>query len=105
MHILQYLQILSTEIKVVALKGRDIEVTHSQNLCSTFNPSKVRTHIAVNTQPEQWASIYSAAPGEQLWVRCLARGIEGGKSVVHSLPPPTIPAGPRLELTTFGLQV
>ncbi len=42
---------------------------------------------------------YAAAPGEQLGVRCLAqghlsRGIEGGESAVHSLPPPTIPAGP-----------
>ncbi len=43
--------------------------------------------------------IYAAAPREQLGVRCLAqgplsRGIEGGESAVHSLPPPTIPAGP-----------
>ncbi len=35
----------------------------------------------------------------------LSRGIEGGESAVHSLPRPTIPAGPRLELTTFGLRV
>ncbi len=39
---------------------------------------------------------------EQLGVRCLAqghlsRGNEGGESAVHSLPPPIIPAGPRLE--------
>ncbi len=58
----------------------------------------------------KWAAIYAAAPGEQLGVRCLAqghlsRGIEGGESAVHSLPPPTIPAGPRLELATFGLRV
>ncbi len=47
----------------------------------------------VNTHPEQWAAIYAAAPGEQLGFRCLAqghlsRGIEGGESAVHSLPPP-----------------
>ncbi len=70
----------------------------------------MNTHT-VNTHPEQWAAIYAAAPGEQLGVRCLAqgfhlsRGIEGEESAVHSLPPPTIPAGPRLELTTFGLRV
>ncbi len=63
------------------------------------------THTAVNTHPvnthlEQWAAIYAVAPGEQLGVRSLAqgthlsRGIEGGESAVHSLPPPTIPAGP-----------
>ncbi len=88
-------------------------VIHTRNLCSAFNPSKcthtqqwvvnkhthTRTHT-VNTHPEQWAAIYAAAPGEQLGFRCLAqrshlsRGIEGGESAGHSLPPPTIPAGP-----------
>ncbi len=77
-------------------------VTHTQNLCFAFNPSKVYTHSSehthtVNTHPEQWAAIHAAAPGEQLGVRCLAqgclsRGIEGGENTVHSLPPPTIPA-------------
>ncbi len=65
------------------------------------------THT-VNTHPEQWAAIYAAAPGEQLGVRCLAqghlsRGIEGGESAGHSLPPPTIPAGP--ETRTHNLWV
>ena len=64
----------------------------------------------MKTHPEQWAAIYAAPPGEQLGVRCfaqgyLSRGIEGGESAVHSLPPPTIPAGPRLELTTLRLGV
>ncbi len=64
----------------------------------------------VNTHPEQSAPIYAAVPGEQLGVWCLAqghlsRGIEGGESAVHLLPPPTIPAGPRIEPATFGLQV
>jgi len=38
----------------------------------------------------------------------LSRGIEGGESAVHSLPPPhlqLIPAGPRLEPATFGLRI
>ena len=64
----------------------------------------------MNTHPEKWAAIYATAPGEQLGVWCLARGqlsygIEGGESTVYSLPPPTIPAGPRLKLTTLGLRV
>ncbi len=65
------------------------------------------THT-VNTHLEQWAA-NAAAPGEQLGVRCLAqgshlsRGIEGGKSAGHSLPPPTIPAGP--DTQTRDLQV
>ncbi len=47
---------------------------------------------------------------EQLGVRCLAqehlsRGIEGGESTVHALPPPTIPASPRLKLATFRLRL
>ncbi len=88
-------------------------VTHTRNLCSAFDPSKVHTHTAVNTHtvnthPEQWAAIYAAAPGEQLGVRCLAqghlsRGIEGGESAGYSLPSPTIPAGP--ETRTHNLWV
>ncbi len=66
-------------------------------------PSKVHTHSSEHTHtlwthPEQWAGIYAAAPEEQLGVRCLTQGhlshgIEGGENAVHSLPPPTIPAG------------
>ncbi len=88
-------------------------VTNTRNLCSAFIPSKVHTHSSehthtVNTHPEQWAAIYAVVPGEQLGARCLAqghlsRGIEGGESAVHSLPPPTIPVSLRLELATFGL--
>ncbi len=71
-------------------------VTHTQNLCSAFNPSKC-THTAVNTHT---AVGNAAVSGEQLGVQCLAqgshlsRGIEGGESTGYSLPPPTIPAGP-----------
>ncbi len=90
------------------------EVTHTLNSCSAFTHPRcahtaVNTHT-VNTHPEQWAAIYAAAPGEQLGVRCLVQGhlsrsIEGLESAVHSLPPPTIPAGPSIELATFRLQV
>ncbi len=89
-------------------------VTHTRNSCSEFNPSKVHTHSrehthTVNTHPEQWAAIYVAAPGEQLGARCLAQGylnhsIEGGESAGHSLPPPTIPASPRLELNPLDYE-
>ncbi len=75
-------------------------VIHTRNLCSAFNPSKARTRTQTRTRTRTHT--------EQLGVRCLAqaqlsRGIEGGESAGHSLPPPTIPAGPRLELTTFIL--
>ncbi len=65
------------------------------------------THT-VNTHPEQWAAIYVAAPREAVGVQCLAqghlsRGIEGGESAAHLLPPPTIPAGP--ETRTHDLWV
>ncbi len=76
-------------------------VTHTQNLCSAFNPSKC-THTVVNIHLEQWAA-NAAAPGEQLGVRCLAqgshlsRGIEGGESTGYSLPPPTIHARPETQ--------
>ncbi len=94
----------------VLVKWSDIRpsmVTHTQNLCSAFDPSKVCTHSSehthtVNTHPEQPFMLW------QLGVRCLAqghlsRGIEGGESAVHSLPQPTIPAGP--ETRTHNLSI
>ncbi len=78
-----------------------IQSAHAQQWTHTEN---THTHL------EQWAAIYAAAPGEQLGVQCPAqrhrsRDIEGVESTGHSLPPPTIPAGPSLELTTFRLWV
>ncbi len=64
-----------------------------------FNPSKC-THTAVNIHT------HAAAPGEQLRVRAqgshLSRGIEGGESAGHSLPPPT---HARPETRTHNFQV
>ncbi len=79
-----------------------------QNSCSAFNPSKVHTHSSEHTHCEHTpgAVIYAAAPREQFGAQGhLSHGIEGGENAVNSLPPPTIPAGPSLELTTFGLRV
>ncbi len=82
---------------------------YSEFVLCIYPIQSAHTHT-MNTHPEQWAAIYAAAPGEQLGVWCLAQGhlsrdVEGGESAVHSLPPPTIPAGPRLELATFRLRV
>ncbi len=66
---------------------------HALHLTHPSAHTQQWTHThTVNTHPEQWAAFYAAAPGEQLGVRCLAqrhlsRGIEGGESAVHSLPP------------------
>ncbi len=84
-------------------------VTHTRNLCSAFDPSKVHTHSSEHTP---------GAVGSHLC--CGTRGAVGG-SVPCSrepqswywgwreywtfTPPPTIPAGPRLELTIFRLRV
>ncbi len=71
----------------------------------------------LSAHTQQWTHTRSSGqpfmlrrPGSSWGFRCLAqghlsRGIEGGESAVHSLPPPTIPAGPRLELTIFRLRV
>ncbi len=76
------------------------------------------THPSAHTQ--QWTHTHHehtpGAVGSHLC--CGARGAVGGSVPcsrapqswywrwrVHSLPPPTIPAGPRLELATFRLQV
>ncbi len=78
------------------------------------------THTAVNTHTHTYTyrehtpgavgsylccGAQGAVGGSCLAQGHLSRGIEGGESAVHSLPPPTIPAGPRLELATFRLQV
>ncbi len=84
-------------------------VTHTRNVCSAFtNPTSAHTHTHTHrehTHPEQWAAIYAAAPGEQLWVQCLAqeqhsRGIKGGESAGHSPPtsPPHLQSLPDLRL-------
>ncbi len=78
-------------------------------------PSKVHTHSSehthtVNTHPEQWAAIYVAAPGDQLGFGALLKGtsvvvLRVERALYIHSPPPTIPAGPRLELATFRLRV
>ncbi len=85
-------------------KWRDIKpsmVTHTRNSCSAFTHPSEHTHTPWTHTRSNGNAIYAAAPGEKLGVWCsraLHRGIEGGESTVHSLPPPTIPARPRLEL-------
>ncbi len=96
--------------------------------CSAFYPSKVHTHssehtpwththrehtpgavgshLCCGTRGAVWGSVCVCS----LLCVCTAqrhrsRGIEGVESAGHSLPPPTIPAGPRLELATFRLWV
>ncbi len=54
-------------------------VTHTRNLCSAINPSKVHIHSSehthtVNTHPEQWAAIYAAAPGSSWGFGALLKG-------------------------------
>ncbi len=82
-------------------------VTHTWNLCSAINPSKVHTHSSehahtVNTHPEQWA-VRGAVGGSVPCSRsplswyCGECG-ECGESAIYSLPPTTIPASLRLEL-------
>ncbi len=95
-----------TDATVVLKEGaaldvvKDVKVTwhtakngdlYSEFVLCIYPILSAHTHI-VNTHPEQWAAIYAAAPGEQLGVQCLARGhlsrgIEGGESAAHSLPP------------------
>ncbi len=90
-----------------------VMVTHTRNSCSAFNPSKVHTRSREHTHREHTpgavgSHLCCGARGA-VGVRCLAqghlsRGIESGESAVHSLPPATIPAGPSLELATFGYE-
>ncbi len=74
---------------------------HTLNFCSAFNPSKwTNTHTHHEHKPGAVGSHLCSGTRWAFGVRCLAqgshlsRGIEGGLSAGHSLPPPTIPAGP-----------
>ncbi len=88
-------------------------VTHTQNLCSAFNPSKC-THTVVNTHTP-WTHTRSSGqpmlrcPGSSWGSGALLKGLTSVMVlkvervlVIHS-PPPTIPAGP--ETRTHNLQV
>ncbi len=84
-------------------------VTHTQNLYSAINSSKVHTYSSEHTPGAVGIHLccgaQGAVEGSVLCPRAPRCGIEGGESAVHSLSPPTIPASLRLELTTFGLRV
>ncbi len=92
-------------------------VTHTRNLCSAFNPHTVHTQ-----DTQQWTHTHRehtpGAVGSHLC--CGARGAVGGLVPCSRAPqswywgwrerwlftpPPTIPAGPRLEHAAFRLQV
>ncbi len=91
------------------------EYTHGAVNTHTHSEHSEHTHtLTVNTHTHTHTHTHGAV-GSHLC--CGARGavggsvpcsrVEGGESAVHSLPPPppTIPAGPRLEPTTFELRV
>ncbi len=81
-------------------------MTYSQVWCTH---TKQWTHTHCEHTP--WTAgaegnSYAAVPEEQLGVlnqEQLSRGIEGGEGAGHSLPPPTIPAGP--ETRTHDLSI
>ncbi len=89
-------------------------LTHTQNLCSVFNPSKVHTHRSEHTHTP-WTHTWSSGqpfmlrrPGSSWGFGALLKDtsvvvLEMEKSTKH--PPPTIPSGPRVELATFQLWV
>ncbi len=78
--------------------------THQWTHTHTHTPW---THTRSSEQP----FMPCTAPGEQLGVRCLAQGhlvvvLKVERALyIYSPPLPTIPAGTRLELTTFRLWV
>ncbi len=88
------------------------DVTYSQvwwpilGIRALHLPIQVHTHSSEHTYTP-WT--HTRSSGQSFMLRCSGSswgsvpccGIEGGESAVHSLPPPTIPAGPRLKLATF----
>ncbi len=91
-------------------------VTHTWNLCSVLtHPKCTHTVVSTHTHSSEHApgavgnhlccGTWGAVGGSVSCSRAPRHGIEGVESAVHSLPPLTIPAGPRLKLTTFQLRV
>ncbi len=81
----------------------------NSGICALHLPI-LSAHIQqwTHTQPEHWATIYAAAPGKQLGVRCLAQGhmVSRAERVVYIHSPHLQPLPDlRLELATFGLRV
>ncbi len=100
------------ETSLCDLHERDViqtsMVTHTRNPCSALNPSKVHTHTAVNTHTRgAVGSHLCCGAWGAVGVWCLAQGhlvvvLKMERALfIHS----TIPAGPRLKLATFRLQV
>ncbi len=89
-------------------KWRDIRpsmVTHTWNLCSAFNPSKVHTH-SEHTRTlclHHLCCGARGAVGGSVPQEHLSHGIEGGESAVYALPPPTIPAGPETRTRSLWI--
>ncbi len=87
-------------------KWRDIRssmVTHTRKLCSAINPSKVHTHSSEHTHTP-WTHTRSSGqpfmlrrPGSSWGFGALLKGtsvvVLRVERAIHSLPPPTIPAG------------
>ncbi len=68
-------------------------------------PIQVHTHSSEHALPEQWAAILLRRPGSSWWFGALLKVLTSvvEESALHSLPPPTIPAGP--ETRTRNLWV
>ncbi len=86
-YIIKYCEIHSN--RKVIWKGNDVwpsVVTHTRNLFSAFNPSKC-IHSSDHTLRAVGGLVPCSRVSPQSWYW-------GGESARHSLPPPTIPAGP-----------
>jgi len=81
-------------------------------ICALHLPIQVHTHSSVHTHTPRSSGqpFYAVASGEQLGGWCLAQGhlvvvLKVERALYIHSPPPTIPAGPRLEFATFWLWV
>ncbi len=80
-------------IRSVPKKYRTRYLAQHTHTHREYTPGAVGSHLCCSAR--------GAVGGSVPCSRAPRHGIESGESAVHSLPPPTIPAGPRLELTTL----
>ncbi len=95
-------------------KWHDIRPS-TRNSCSAFNHSSAHTqrehtHTHTMNTHRSWQPFMLQRPGAVGGSVSCSRAPQSWywgwrESASYSLPPPTIPAGPRLELTTFSLRI
>ncbi len=84
---------------ILGIRALHLPIQSAHTRSSEHTPRAVGSHLCCGSRGAVGDSCPYLAQGH------ISRGIEGRESAVYSPPPPTIPAGPRLDLANFGLRI